>query len=210
MRCRLDRLILAVMFRKLNLSAATILLSCISTILLLTSCSKQPSQSAKMEGQSVNWRVTVNAIKKVPKQASGPMINPATRSEGPENRYDTLQVTVNVEYIGAAGNVQSPSVSLINGKGQSTEAAKAVLTDGPGYKFPRSGEPGYDEQIKAVTETLYWIDPESRDYQKKPRALKGGEKFLAIYTFADPKEYTNLNFAFNDVPPILLGVPQNK
>jgi hypothetical protein len=170
-----------------------------------------------MEGQSANWKLTVVSVDHVPKQ--DPLMPGGPEIEGPENRYDTLQLTVEATYTGSAADVQSPSAHLIDNTGRNLQAEKASLlrpgaiysiSSGPGVTSLQTiftgeqGAPSVDElqneqTTKEVKELLQWLDPQSL---KTPRALKGGEKFQVLYYFQDPKDYTNLKFAFNDVPPI--------
>lgn len=213
----------------------TILSSCfLIALVALSSCSqRQPTvqnqptptpspAAAKMEASSGNWKVTVTSVDKIPKQ---PVDVFESQDQGPENKFDTLQLTVDVEYTGPAGNIQSPATSLVDGNGKKVEALKAAV-ETPGAIYMASSGPGYTSTKtlftgdggstpdaaaeKAAKEVLYWIDPGNSAYKKKARALKGEEKFSAIYYFQDPKEYANLKFMFEDVPAIPLNAPREE
>ncbi len=212
--------------KRANFYASLLFLFCISAMFLLSSCSKQSGKveiqstptpaKAKMEGQSANWKVTVKSIEKVPKPPED-----ALTKLNPYMQHDTLQINLDVEYTGPAGDVQSPEVSLIDGKGQKIESLKAAFLPMPddivsmrNVPLDKVDEimdsPEYKKRTSEIGELMGWIDPSLPDYKKKPRTLKSGEKFSLSYSFQDPKEYANLKLVFNDVPPILLKAPQDE
>jgi hypothetical protein len=208
-----------------------LLLSCLSAIFALSSCSKQPQTTVTqmstptpqvMEAQSANWKVTVASIRKVPKQPLeyNPIVDPVRPGAGPENKYDTLEVNVIIEYLGPASDVKSPAASLINDKGQKFEGLKAAFHPSPDDILALKNVPSdkisevsqsaeYKKRAKEIDEILDWIDPDSKGYKKKPRALKTGEKLDLGYSFKDPKEYSNLRLSFEDVPPVTLKAPKD-
>lgn len=204
--------------------------------LALSACSKPPAPVAnlpaatpepKMEAQSANWKVTVQSVDKVARQPRE-MFSGAG-DEGPEQRFDTLQLTVDLTYSGAAGNVQSPSAVLIDTKEQKIAALKAAVMT-PGAIYTMSYGPGYsalstsftdlnqptpapaekEKTDKAMKELLAWVDPQVEANKTKTRPLAPGDKLTLIYYFQDPNEYTNLRLAFADVPPISLRVKRDE
>ena len=204
--------------------------------LALSACSKPSAPVAtqpmatpepKMEGQSANWKVKVQSVDRVPRQE--PDMFSGSASQGPENRFDTLQLTVELTYSGSAGNVQSPAAALIDRKEQRIAALKAavetpgaiyMMTYGPGYSAlttsftdlnrptPEASEK--EKTDKAMKALLAWIDPQVEANKTRSRALSAGEKLTLIYYFQDPNEYTNLRLAFADVPPIVLRVKRGE
>ena len=217
---------------------ANLALSClvILSAIALSSCSKQTTPVAnqpsatpepKMEGQSANWKLTVLSVDKVPRQARD--MFSTTSDEGPEHRFDTLQLTVDLTYTGAAGNVQSPAAALMDSKDQRIAALKAAI-DTPGAIYMMIYGPGYsalrtiitdmnrptpeaaekEKTDKAMKELLAWVDPQVEANKTRTRALSAGEKLTLIYYFQDPNEYTNLRLAFADVPPITLHVKRDE
>ena len=219
--------------RRISKDASMLLLFCVGAIFSLSSCSEQsgtvetrPSPTpaeAKMEGQSGNWKVKVGSISKVPKEPLqyDPMVDPVRPNEGPVNKYDTLRVGVVIEYTGPAGDIQSPAASLINDKGEKFEGLKVAFHPAPDDVISMKNvppekvsevieSPEYKNRQSEIGEILNWIDPDTRDYKKKPRALKSGEKLDLSYSFKDPKEYSNLKLVFNDVPPIPLKAPSEE
>lgn len=212
----------------LTLACAVLFSSCAKTPESSTNVAATPTPELKMEGQSPNWKVVVVSVDQVPKQ--DPMFDPTGVPDqgGPDTKYDTLQLTVDLSYSGAAQDVQSPTAALIDSTGRRVEAVKTALETlgmihtisfGPGYSSlrtlftgeaaPTPNEAEKEQEEKRVKELLQWLDPESTaTYNKKPRALKAGEQFKVIYFFQDPKDYSNLKLAFNDVPPIALRPPK--
>lgn len=199
--------------------------------LLLTACSKQPggtvsepvsTTAPKMEGQSANWKITVGSIRKVSKQPLeyDPLVDPVRPIEGPANKYDTLEVGILVEYIGPAAEIPSPAAKLTDDKGQTFEGVKVVFHPAPDDIFSMKNVPSdkisevmesaeYKKRQAEIQEILGWIDPDSKEYKKRLRATKTGEKLDVSYSFKDPREYTNLKLSFEDVPPITLKPPSN-
>jgi hypothetical protein len=155
---------------------------------------REEPQDAKTEAQSGSWKVTVGAIKKVPKQPLEPEME-----ELPENKFDTLDVRLEVSYTGAGGNVQAPAVSIVDAKGHKFESVSASLVIPEGVSV--------DESDPELHKILSWISHVEPADKKNTHALKGGERFTLIYSFQDPKDYENLKLVFNDVPPITLKVP---
>ena len=204
--------------------------------LALAACSKQPAPVADqpaatpeppMEAQSANWKLTVTSLDKVPRQERD--MFSGSSDEGPEHRFDTLQLTVDLTYLGGAGDVPSPAAVLIDAKEQRISALKAAVVTpgaiytmiyGPGYSALRTSftdlnrptpEAAEKEKTdKAMKELLAWVDPQVEANKTRTRALTAGEKLTLIYYFQDPNEYTNLRLAFADVPPISLRVKRNE
>ncbi|HKO59597.1 MAG TPA: hypothetical protein VJV03_00425, partial [Pyrinomonadaceae bacterium] len=81
----------------LALTCAVLFSSCSKTAESPANVASTPTPEAKMEGQSANWKLTVVSVDHVPQQDSFMPGSP----EGPENRYDTLQLTVEATYTGS-------------------------------------------------------------------------------------------------------------
>jgi hypothetical protein len=114
---------------------------------------------------------------------------------------------MNFEYTGAPGDIESPTVSLVDGTGHKFECLKYGLSAAPGEtNVPHLTDPDFREKQKDVNERLNWVDPIPRSFQKKPRSLKSGERFYVVYSFEDPKDDENLKLRFNDADPLPLKV----
>lgn len=167
----------------------------IVAIFSLSSCSRKagtdgsqpPPAEVKFEEQSGNWKLKLKYIKKVPKPPEDMLTK-----KNPVRQHDSLKVSIDIEYTGQAGDIQSPTVGLVDNQGRRAEALSAEIGPMPG---------------KPSLVVLAWINPADVDYKKKPLSLKSGEKLFVSYYFQDPKEYANLKLVFNDVPPLPLNVP---
>lgn len=154
-----------------------------------------------LSAKSNNWKVTiVNAA-----MYTEPRINPNNPSEylePPVSGKDDFNLVLELmfEYVGHAGDVAAPTISVTNAKGE---------------KFDIIGNLKISGNEHVEFDVVQW--PLSATHPEPPEkhALLGGEKFGAktpiTYYVADiPLASTDLKLSFADIPPIPIRPTQLK
>lgn len=182
--------------QRISRHAFVILLLCISTTLILSSCSKKPS---KMEGQSATWKLTDVSVKRLPKKPDVDRRNyPSANSQA-----DLLEVAFTAELLGAGGKIAIPNAVLLDGKGQKHESVQLSR----GLPEQISNMPEGHPKDEDIQRFMMCLSPELEG--REPCPIATGEKLSLSSSFVDPKDYAGLKFSFADVPPIALKAPEN-
>ncbi len=131
--------------------------------------------TTKPQAQSDNWKVILRAVERDPTVGFSPPLVP-----NPNNYI--LGLTLEITYMGPAGDVLFPVVTIRNQIGNTYNKLIAI-------KSPEPFAPG-------------WF------YRKDSKRLQTGEHFLrsvSLY-FEIPQEFTEFNLIIGDVAPIPFSV----
>lgn len=151
--------------------------------------------------KSNNWKVTIVAASKYTEPRVNPnnpaeYLDPPVYGEGNQN----LVLELRFEYVGPAGDVDAPALSVSNEKGETFKAIGNIQMSGDELsEFNAAG----------------WLLSSTRPEPPQKHRLKGGEKFGAktpiTYYIADiPSASTDLKVLFADIPPIPIKPTQLK